>query len=673
MEEQQMESYYLIKNNDIAPVLNCLESLCQETVLHDVTLACGDGKMESSRALIALAFPTLQEMLKNREEVFLVLIMPDFILEEITKTLQNLLSINSGNAGKNLELMENKYGEDAAEKIQPLDIENMEIKQGDNGVFKETSKTHDLDSANIPEVQEFSFYDEEIIKEENKTTVDSKSCQINEEKNLKLVCNECGKAFATRWCLKQHIPTHENKVCNVCGKVFIDRDRGHYKKHLESHNKVPKIHKKYQKYIKYSDTYQVLCIFCDFKFNSNANDQLISHIEKHLSDQKIEEKTSLTFEYYVSELVRLEELLTESSQPNGISRTQDKYGNFYCNLCVFNSKHLKEVFSHRKKDHFAGKIKKQHREIWDTVRKKQTHLLREMKTRSFIPIDTPLQNSLCKPWNIEVLKKFEPIKQQDEYLKCDLCDFGTRHTSKLRSHKLTAHKTAKFECDVCGVSNFMTFHWVKQHQMEKHNMWGGMVPCGHCEEMFTQEGLKRHTRSINGVKRQCPECHNFYSHVYHHINFVHRGVPQKSRKYCSGCKIYFGRRRYENHLCSPIPGKFYQPKTKCGICSETWKTQGSFNLHFQNDHLPTISKELGLPGDIKTENIELREEIAGIFVVSHFMKSDKANHMLCKLCLRIVKDYSNQMAFHMKTHLGFYNMKKVRRTTIVTNTIVTNA
>ena len=533
---------------------------------------------------------------------------------------------------------------------------------------QETPDVDYLELTDRNEVQKSIMNCDKGIKEENSDTITLDAITSTELQNSTPICYPCGKVFSNILTLEKHIQTHEDNVCNVCGKLFAHKYRHHYKRHIESHKKVPKIHKKYKKYIKYSDRYQVLCIFCEYKFSGNANGQFISHIEEHLSNKESEERRLLTFEYYVSELVRLEEMLTDESKGNRILKSQDKYGNFNCDTCEFNSKVLKEVTAHRKKDHFAGKS----RVIWHTIRIKQTQLLREMKKRSLIPNDTPLQNGLYTPWNIEVLKKYQPTNHFK--LKCDTCDFGTKHTSKLRTHKLTAHKTTKFECDVCGEANFMTFHWVKQHQMEKHDMWGGMVSCGHCEEKFTHEGLRRHTRSINGVKRQCPECHNFYSHVYHHINSVHRGVPQETKKYCSGCKRNYGKRRYETHLCSLIPGKLYQPKTKCGICKETFKNHGYFKIHLQNDHLPTISRELGISGDIKTENIELREEIAGIFVLSHFIKSYKANHMLCKLCLRIVKDYSNKMAFHMKTHLGFSNMKKVRRNTIATKsqTIETN-
>ena len=665
MEELREEnsSYYIIKNNDLAPVLNSFTSLCQETVLHDVTLACGDGKMETSRALLALAFPPLEEVLKTREEDVLLLIMPDFIQTEIKQLLKILLSCTLENTGFDPDIDKNKSRNSNEEMFKHLDMEIDTIKPEITVTSLETPDVEYLELTDRNEVEKSIRNVDESIKEENSDTTALDATNSTQSKNLTPICYPCGKVFGNILSLEKHIQTHEDKVCNVCGKLFAHKYRFHYKRHIESHKKVPKIHKKYKKYIKYSDRYQVLCIFCEYKFKSNANDQFISHIKEHLSKKESEESMSLTFEYYVSELVRLEEMLLDESKGKNALKSRDKYGNFNCDACEFNSKVLKEVRTHRKNDHFGGK-RPQSRAIWHTIRTKQTQILNEMKKRSFIPNGTPLQIRLCTPWNIEVLKKYQPTNTFQ--LKCDTCDFGTRHLSKLRSHKLTAHKTAKFECDVCGESNFMTFTWVKQHQMEKHNMWGGMLSCGHCEEKFTKEGLRRHTRSITGVKRKCPECHNFYSHVYHHINSVHRGVPQQTKKYCSGCKTYYGRRRYDTHLCCPIPGKVYQPKTKCGICKETFKNHGSFNVHLQNDHLLTISRELGLSGDIKTENIELREEIAGIFVVSHFVKSEKANHMLCKLCLRIVKDYSNKMAFHMKTHLGFSNMKKVRRNTIIT-------
>ena len=61
-------NFYHIKNTNLGPVLKSFTQLFEETVLHDVTLACWDGNMQSSRAILALAFPLLEKVLQNRED-----------------------------------------------------------------------------------------------------------------------------------------------------------------------------------------------------------------------------------------------------------------------------------------------------------------------------------------------------------------------------------------------------------------------------------------------------------------------------------------------------------------------------------------------------------------------------------------------------------------------------
>ena len=115
------------------------------------------------------------------------------------------------------------------------------------------------------------------------------------------------------------------------------------------------------------------------------------------------------------------------------------------------------------------------------------------------------------------------------------------------------------------------------------------------------------------------------------------------------------------HECIPdTPKSLQDTKTQCGICQETCKNKRSFNLHFQKEHLYALSRKVGITGDLKTENSVFREEIAGLFAISQFVKSDEENYMLCKLCLRTVKDYSNKMTFHMKTHLGFNYIRQAK-------------
>ena len=76
------------------------------------------------------------------------------------------------------------------------------------------------------------------------------------------------------------------------------------------------LQKKYKKYIKYSDSFQVVCKFCDFEFKANANDQFKNHVEKHIKDKESKETELFTFEHYVSELVRLEESITGGRRVN---------------------------------------------------------------------------------------------------------------------------------------------------------------------------------------------------------------------------------------------------------------------------------------------------------------------------------------------------------------------
>ena len=190
-------------------------------------------------------------------------------------------------------------------------------------------------------------------------------------------------------------------------------------------------------------------------------------------------------------------------------------------------------------------------------------------------------------------------------------------------------------------------------------MWGGMVSCGHCEEKFTHESLRRHIKSMNGgYKKQCPECHNFFAHVNNHIQQVHKRAKKRPLIKCSTCKKMFTGRSYATHEC--ITGSKVKNSTKCGICPKICSTKKLCNSHLQIEHLPVISRDIGITGDIKTENSVLREEIAGIFAISQFVQSDRKNYMLCKLCLRTIQDYSNKMTFHMKTHLGFNSKGQVQ-------------
>ena len=97
--------FFLIKNTDIYPVLTSLASLCEEKVLHDVTLFCSDGKMKSSGSLFPLEYSPRERLLESREEDVLVITLPDFSQFEIKQFLETMFSRNVISN----KVIENKY------------------------------------------------------------------------------------------------------------------------------------------------------------------------------------------------------------------------------------------------------------------------------------------------------------------------------------------------------------------------------------------------------------------------------------------------------------------------------------------------------------------------------------------------------------------------------------
>ena len=196
-------NYYLIKNTDLAPVLNSFPQLFEDTVLHDVTLACGDGKMKSSRALVALAFPLLEEVLKNREEEVLVLVMPEFSQAEIRQLLEALLMQNQVTNGLSAKFDINNPLRDDDKKSHNFAILSIDIKPESTEI-----------STEIPDVDDFDLTIKNIVQEEliNKKETFFKddfevSSQTTEEQTFENICNQCGKA--------KHLATN---LCKECGK-----------------------------------------------------------------------------------------------------------------------------------------------------------------------------------------------------------------------------------------------------------------------------------------------------------------------------------------------------------------------------------------------------------------------------------------------------------------------
>ena len=101
--------------------------------------------------------------------------------------------------------------------------------------------------------------------------------------------------------------------------------------------------------------------------------------------------------------------------------------------------------------------------------KEQNEILGKMRKHGHISYTKTNQNQNKSPWNIEELKKYRP-KGYDTLLSCKLCVYEALSIKDLRSHKLKVHNISRFQCKVCGKKGFQLAYFLKQHQMEMHDM-----------------------------------------------------------------------------------------------------------------------------------------------------------------------------------------------------------
>ena len=143
-----------------------MSSLFNDTVFHDVTLACNDGRMKSARALLALAYSPLMEVLKNREDETLVLIMPDFSQSEIRKLFDILLvnKIVATDGDGNIDDSRDNVM-DSEEKMKSFKIMGIDFKEENPIGFEEQLNGGDLEMNDIG-IKESC----EIIRSSNKIT-----------------------------------------------------------------------------------------------------------------------------------------------------------------------------------------------------------------------------------------------------------------------------------------------------------------------------------------------------------------------------------------------------------------------------------------------------------------------------------------------------------------------
>ena len=72
-------------------ICSSLAALSRQENFQDVRMVCQDGEVRGARLVLALAFPHMEEVMEEREEEELVLILPHMQVTEVTNRLEDFL------------------------------------------------------------------------------------------------------------------------------------------------------------------------------------------------------------------------------------------------------------------------------------------------------------------------------------------------------------------------------------------------------------------------------------------------------------------------------------------------------------------------------------------------------------------------------------------------------
>lgn len=180
--------------------------LAQSPIYQDVVMVCQDSRISGSRLLLALAYPLLTEILKGRDEDELVLLLPDFLTQEVTDMVTDFLE----------------------ERLNVKEQQDTQMEEFDYGDYGEAfENTEDLDPLNFLNREDGS--DEETLPVHGDWTV---AIQFD------FPCGECDKKFVKQSQLEKHTRKYHNRnirfKCETCRKMYSTRNR--LKKHAAIHS-----------------------------------------------------------------------------------------------------------------------------------------------------------------------------------------------------------------------------------------------------------------------------------------------------------------------------------------------------------------------------------------------------------------------------------------------------
>ena len=586
----------ILRNKCSEDIILVLKSFTQlnsfQGAFNDVLLVCEDEEMAASRIILALAFPEFKEVLKHRDDDDLTVILPNCRTEEVKQNIIALFNVQEVTKHPNVT---------------------------DRVISNDTKSNHS--GQNLPEDNYLPEIKQEVNIYKNINDQIKKPNEIDsfDKENQEFPCSYCNRTFYRHQEINKH----------------------YRREHLEMVNIEP------TKYAKTKCMFH--CGFCPLRFVRRQ--ELNVHLgSDHKNTSKIlpfnVDSEGLMENEPKGEFKNILIKFTNILQQLKIDKFQslDRFGYFSCTECDFKSSEWKLLDEHIIDLH-DGIYKRQ------DAKTQLLELLNTMKTFELVPKE--FGNGWN--WNENTAEKAAKMCSFIKVKHCQLCEFSNGRFDTMEEHVFSFHGIRRYECEKCA-EKYYKLEFLKEHQTNEHDMWGGRVQCDHCDKMFSPKLFGSHMKSVKALKRQCPECKNFYANVGSHIKRFHRGKRRQANREgfisCKMCLKAIYKTDQESHSLVCVP---YLQELTCGICHLSFKRGTPFNIHLRTMHLQEVFQSLNISDRLNSADPEVWEA-TGVLLTETKTEHDGQN-TLCSFC-GLSQKFKGSMINHMKQHCQFTFKKK---------------
>jgi len=407
--------------------MHMFDSYADNDQFQDTTLVCRDQTISSSKLLLALAFPTLENILLVREECLdLVIFLPDFTAENVRNMLNNFL-----------------FGDNTVDQQQDMDVKNETIDELKEEVCYEdfekvrpyrmykcqkcnegfiSRKQRGIHMASCPEPFKCFFCDE--------TFSDEGEFQAHEQlykdgERFKCRINTCSSSstFRDKFQLVRHLKAcHSQSVksfkCYFCENIFSTRSE------FQAHRDLYKVGNEYK------------CSYEDCEKVYKAKIALRDHMRRHRGDFRYECEPC-------GKLFATPEFLNAHNRTHG--RTERL---FVCDICSKDYKDQGSLNAHLKASHFEKD--KYPCEVCGKCFPEKHRL-----KRHFIASHSGIRAFSCshcgKSFGTKnICEKHEMIHTGVKNYHCSVCGKGFVSSNKVKRHEVLHTGLKQFKCQKCG-------------------------------------------------------------------------------------------------------------------------------------------------------------------------------------------------------------------------------